>query len=123
VRVRNIKPKGKQLPVAILKMADDDDDDDEFDDDDDDDGNEFYDEEGHAHEEDEDVTMDDDLMPEDELGALSDADDDQSGVPMGEDSGRHTMARLKADLFGEDDADDRGNGLIPSSEFSHDTTP
>lgn len=114
VRVRNIKPKGKSLPLST--MYDDDDEDDE--DGEDEYGEEMsfdkFDGEGLGEEGEEELAFldaDGDDMDEDEEGSDSEGDGES-------DDGQDTIARLKDDLFAEEDEPQDGQFHFHSVELS-----
>lgn len=110
VRVRSIKPKGKNLPLASMYAENDEDDDHEVYDEemtfDDLEGEEGFESLGDGDEDDEMGSFH--FRNGDHLDEDSSEDDDEAENGLEEGDGRDTIARLKDDLFAEEDEPQNG---------------
>ncbi|KZV71322.1 Mpp10 protein [Peniophora sp. CONT] len=112
VRVKSIKPRGKNLPLSTMDIADDDDEDEEldfgFDGDEDEDGDyEGGFDEDEGEDEDSEGDEGDEFSGFDNLEEEGEDEDEEDMDEDGEeDEGRDTMARLQNDLFADDDEEE-----------------
>lgn len=98
VRVKKIKPKGKNLPVATMFYEEDDEDDE--------------DEDGTYENEEEDGSDEDDEMDDDDEMVGLEGDEDDADDVSTEDDGLTTMERFKDDLFADDDDEEPQEGTV-----------
>lgn len=115
VKVRMIKPKGKNLPTSTMYAPDDEDDEDE-DDDEEDEDYEYNEEEGNGEdtsdvgsdESMEEANSENDGGESDEDEEDEGSDDDESTAVEGEDGLLQTMERFKDDLFADEEEPEQG---------------